>query len=486
MPRTEARNSLIWGAVFGVLGTVLLWSRLVGLDLSFWHDEVVTVVRYAGAGPRAIFLGPYIPNNHVLFSLLAWATTRVLGGSEVIYRLWGLLPALVATGWLTWWACRRFGRLAGASVLALMTVSPVLLQVSREARGYGIALLAMVGLITQADSALRDPESHAVWRFVAFGTIGVLTLPVFVLPFMFAAAPLLFVPRLRGRLVIGVAISGIVSLVWFAPVMSEIIGNATQQFGVPVPWHGVITLSMSQLVFPIYRLLLPGVPDIMLANPHDPLAAVVVWHVVSWSLLGLAVARLWRSGQRTLLFSLVLPVTGTYVVLAAYGAWAADRHVSYLSVPLLMLLALGLSTLADRSGTRAPPMAHMLLAAIGVWAIVAFYPVADQVVHVPHEAMKDVGAAVDASGLPTVVTNSARPTGLDYYIKAPLDVMSVEDLERLFCGEQTDYAFVNHPFAADEVDTSCLAAKGAERTRFVQRGRGRWIDLWLVRGPAAG
>lgn len=484
MPRTEARHSLLWGAVFGVLATVLLWSRIVGLDLSFWHDEVVTVVRYAGAGPRAIFLGPYIPNNHVLFSLLAWGTTRVLGKSEVIYRLWGLLPALIATGWLTWWACRRFGRLAGAAVLALMTVSPVLLQVSREARGYGLALLAIVGLITQADSALREPERHAVWRFVAFGTIGVLTLPVFVLPFLFASLPLLIVSRLRLRLMIGVAISGAVSLVWFAPMLGEIIANSTQQFGRPIPWHGALTLSMSQLVFPVFRLLPAGNPDILLTYPPDSTGQLLVWHLVAWLLVGVAGFTLWRRHQRLLLLVLVLPVLGTYTVLAGMGAWAADRHVSYLSVPLFVLVGLGVRGARELIALRLHTGMYLVFAALLSWIVVSFYPVADQVVHVPMEAFKEVASTVSQHGAQRTVTNSVRPEGLEYYLPGQLEVMSSEDLQRLFCGLATNYTFIHHPVLAPDVDTACLAAKGSHPVRFTQRGRGRWIDVWFVDAPA--
>lgn len=59
---------------------------------------------YVRAGPREILAGPYIPNNHELFSLLGWATSSVAGESEIALRLWSVIPfilgVIVVTAWL--------------------------------------------------------------------------------------------------------------------------------------------------------------------------------------------------------------------------------------------------------------------------------------------------------------------------------------------------------------------------------------------------
>ena len=64
---------------YAFLGATLLLSRLADLDKSFWFDEVITARYFVRSGPRGILSGPYVPNNHELFSLLAWATTRTFG-----------------------------------------------------------------------------------------------------------------------------------------------------------------------------------------------------------------------------------------------------------------------------------------------------------------------------------------------------------------------------------------------------------------------
>ena len=471
---------LVWGGVLGTLVLILLWSRLAGLDLAFWHDEVFTVTRYVDAGPRGIFFGDYVPNNHVLFSLLTWATTSLVGSSEVAFRAWSVVPALVATGWLTWWLCRWRGPVTGTVALLLMTLSPVLLQVSREARGYGLVLLAMVGVINQAHSAIENPRGTAIWRFVAFGVLGVLTLPVFVLPFAFCALPLLSEPRLRRRLLVGLSLSAVIALVWYTPMLADIVEHSGQRFGRPVTWHAAVTLSMGQLVFPLARLLMPGTPDILLTNPPDPVGALFVWHAVAWSAIGVGGRDLWRSKEKTFLFVLVAPVVGTFASLALIGAWAADRHISYLSVPLFVLMALGAGGLVRMTQGKVKSVLLVSIAGVAIWSVVSFYPVADNLIRVPHEAFQDVAKAVNERAPQAVVSNSVRPEGLRYYLAVPLETMSADSLEELFCGPTTGYVFIDHPFKAPVVDTQCLEGKGAERARFEQRGRGERIDAWFV------
>jgi len=55
-------------AAYAGLGAALGWSRLVGLRHGYCCDEIRTVSDYVQAGPRAILTGPYIPNNHELFT----------------------------------------------------------------------------------------------------------------------------------------------------------------------------------------------------------------------------------------------------------------------------------------------------------------------------------------------------------------------------------------------------------------------------------
>ena len=45
---------------YAILGSLLVATRLFGLDRSYWHDEIWTVHDFVEAGPREILAGPYI------------------------------------------------------------------------------------------------------------------------------------------------------------------------------------------------------------------------------------------------------------------------------------------------------------------------------------------------------------------------------------------------------------------------------------------
>ncbi|MDG2305285.1 MAG: hypothetical protein P8R42_11645 [Candidatus Binatia bacterium] len=166
---------------------LLFYTRLAGLGQSFWHDEVWSVLKFIDPGPAVIF-SEYIPNNHMLFSLLAWGTTRFLPGGEVTYRLWGVVPSLLAVVLLVHWLWRREGPTVAALFSLLVLTSPLHLDYAREARGYGLAFLASAGILWAGDSILASRGRQSVAAFGLAGLLGILTLPVFVLPFVLSFA----------------------------------------------------------------------------------------------------------------------------------------------------------------------------------------------------------------------------------------------------------------------------------------------------------
>ena len=147
------------------------------------------------AGRSEILAGPYIPNNHELFSLLAWATASVFGESEAVLRLPSVLPFIAGVALVTWWLHVRLGALSGLLFLFLATVSPLLLDITRQARGYGLAFLAMSVLVVCA-LELRDREdTRLVDRALCGGVVGTCTLPHFGVAFLAIGAVLLRGPR---------------------------------------------------------------------------------------------------------------------------------------------------------------------------------------------------------------------------------------------------------------------------------------------------
>ena len=99
-PSPEPARRRLAVAVF----VTLVASRLYGLGRSLWQDEAYTAWAYVVRGPDTIrLLDAYLPNNHLLYSWLTWQTSRVLGVTEPVLRLWAVVPALlVATLAIAW------------------------------------------------------------------------------------------------------------------------------------------------------------------------------------------------------------------------------------------------------------------------------------------------------------------------------------------------------------------------------------------------
>src|SRR5262245_48589227 len=138
MTRDRSRTA-VWLA-YAALGAALVWSRLAYLGHSFWTDEILMIEKYVRPGPREILTGPDL--SHELMALLSWVVSSTVGESEIALRLLSVVPFLAGAILVTSWLHSRLGALSGVLFLLLATVSPLLLDITRQARGYGIAFLA--------------------------------------------------------------------------------------------------------------------------------------------------------------------------------------------------------------------------------------------------------------------------------------------------------------------------------------------------------
>ncbi len=177
---TPVGPRLAFAAAYAVLGAALLWSRLVHLGHSFWTDEILMVTEYVREGPREILAGPDL--THELMAVLAWATSNVAGESEIAFRLWSVVPFVAGVTIVTAWLHSRLDPLSGVLFLFLSTVSPLLLDITRQARGYGLAFAAMSILVVAALEASRTARTSAIVTMCVAGVVGTWTCPSSGLP----------------------------------------------------------------------------------------------------------------------------------------------------------------------------------------------------------------------------------------------------------------------------------------------------------------
>lgn len=132
-------------AVFVLTGIIL---RMARIDESLWYDEIAAFLEFSAHGPGPAMGNYFTQSNHVLHSIMAWASAEVLGASELSLRLPPLLlgSAMVAAAW---WLAREcglgaMGRLGAAMFAAAM---PLSVLESTDSRGYAaMALFATLGV----------------------------------------------------------------------------------------------------------------------------------------------------------------------------------------------------------------------------------------------------------------------------------------------------------------------------------------------------
>lgn len=359
------------GAAVGERQAIWLITAIgvVGRLLPLWqpmrYDESVTWAYFAGRSWSTIVSSYPFPNNHVLFSLLAKATSSIAP-----FQPWALrLPAFVAGVAivpLVWAVGRRVATPAvGLVGAALAAGSTTLILYSTNARGYSIVVALFLVMLLVADRIRESGRPTHLGAFALLGALGFYTIPVMLYPFGVVTAWLLLASlradaTQRRRLMAGVAIASLVAgalaLALYSPIirsagLGALIGN---RFVAPSPWltfatglpqHAAETLvtwtsPLPWWMFPV--LLLAALAGVVRAELRDrpslALAAVLWCGVLLAATHRVPFVRVW-------LF--LLPLFYLAVARGAFRLFARTRVAGALHSPSsAIVLAASVTTLA--------------------------------------------------------------------------------------------------------------------------------------------
>ena len=132
---------------------------------------------------------------------------------------------------VTAWLHSRLGALSGLLFLFLATASPLLLDITRQARGYGLAFLAMAVLVVAALEATRSQRGWTIVAFCGAGVVGTWTLPHFGIAFAATGLVLLTKRDLRRPAAIGLTASFLACIAWYAPHLDDLMSSSRQATG---------------------------------------------------------------------------------------------------------------------------------------------------------------------------------------------------------------------------------------------------------------
>jgi hypothetical protein len=454
-------------AAYGVLGAALVWSRLWHLGHSFWTDEIEMVTRFVRPGLREIVTGQGL--THQLMAILCWIAANTVGESEIAFRLLSAVPFIAGVVIVTAWLHVRMGALSGVLYLFLATVSPLLLDISRQARGYGLAFLAMSVVVVAAIEALRTGSVWAVAAMWLAGLMGAWTLPQVGIAVLATASVLAFDRRTRLPAAIGLGLVVAAIASWYIPHSDAVDAIARFPDGVQIGFPWVITA-------PIDQILLPG----LLWMDGTALIAGVVWLPLVALTVFVAVRSPLAQDRRTASVLLAGPVA-TIMVLWIGQAYVIPRYLSYFLAPLFILLATGGAATLRRLGTQRAIVGPVVcLVAIGLLAA-RFVILAPDVVGLPREANRDA-AEVIASGPPgTPVLGYLRhPQNVAFYLGRPVQDLTAGDVAARVCDEKRPVFYVEQLYAEEPVVVPCLNRTGVQHSRFRQYTRGGETNVWFV------
>jgi hypothetical protein len=503
----ETALAIAWLAL---LGAVLIWTRLVGLDQSLQHDEAFAVDQYIVPGPSGILFGSYEPNDHVLFNLLTWATTLGIGRSEALYRLWAALPGLAAAGLLVWWSWRRLGLWTAVVVGFLVVTSPIQLELLKQARGYGLTALAAVVMLVAADRFVEGRSTRWLVLWGVAAAAGTYTHPAFAFGVVAQAAVLGIPSETRRRVAAVSAAVAVALVVAYAPLLDQMVGDFSKYYAArgddralqhalpplaaddlrrpPVNWYAPVT-GPGELVAPLTELVATG--D---TRPSCELNCYIGKNFLRYSAIPLLLAAagallLWLRGRRTLMLLMAVPTLLPFVLAAIGRVDLQNRFVSYLIPYLFVMMAVAIV-----AGVRAVAVSRAAaivgiaaISAFGLFALSRFTDLNSRWTAVPWEDAKQVGAIVNNANVERVLTNSRRPTVLVHYIGAARleDLSDPAALNQELCAAPERLAYIQSSgYGATPADTTCLRRRGV-KTRVNQRGRGGGFDIWLLNSQAA-
>jgi len=450
------------------LGAALLWSRLTDLGHSFWTDEIEMTVNFVRPGLRVIITGAGL--THQLMAVLCWATANTIGESEIAFRLFSAVPFVAGVMIVTAWLHVRLGALSGILFLFLATVSPLLLDISRQARGYGLAFFAMSVVVVSALDALRTGSTWAVGTMWIGGLVGALTLPQVGIAVVATAAVLVSDRRTRIPAAVGLALIAIAAVAWYLPHQAGLHGIARFPDGIQIGFPWVVTA-------PVDQILLPGLFWIdgtaLLAGPVWLPVILLVALVAAYSPL----LREWREGAVLLAGPVV-----TVIVLWLGGAYVIPRYLSYLLVPLFVLMATGAAAVLGGIGRRKDVLTPVIcLVVIGILAA-RFVILAPDVVGLPREALRDTAQVIESGppGTPVLAYMRHAQHNLGFYLDRPVEQLDANDVAERVCGAPRPVYYVQQLNVIGPVEVPCLSRPGAHLTELHQYARGGKISVWLV------
>ncbi len=262
--------SSIWMILFSI--TLACVVRLPFVQTPIRFDEAISWRDYA-AKPFWLTIALYNdPNNHVFHNLLSGWLMKSFGESLLVLRSVSLVAGILVVVISAVEAKQLFlksiagptsilATVAGCLVAVAICSNPMVNEFSIYARGYSLIMLAWLSSVLLIQHAITNGNSASWVAAVAFGSLGMWTIPTMMYPIV---ATIAFWILSRGRLVDVVAwlsSIGILTVVLYSPILAisgpqAIIGNSYVQSLSIASW----TQQAPSIIYSLRGVLLGDMP----------------------------------------------------------------------------------------------------------------------------------------------------------------------------------------------------------------------------------
>jgi 4-amino-4-deoxy-L-arabinose transferase-like glycosyltransferase len=342
------------GAIWVVLAVLVgIGVRGYFLAQPMRYDESFTFLNFISRDFKYLFFYP-LPNNHVLYSILAKVSILIWGSHPVSIRLTAFLAGIALIP-LVYVLCRRLNnQQSGIFAPIAIAIFPYFIFYSTNARGYTLLVLFTLILALVGAKIAKQPSILQTALFSLIAAFGMLTIPTMLFPIagIFSwVFLLLFINGHTQNVVLskfaipGVLITSALTALFYTPVIlvsngiEPIIAN---RFVKAQPWH-----EFSVQVYPHFKQTFidftRDIPEILVLITMV-LVAIGMYSAVkqrNWHII-LILPSLLATSAIIFIFKQKIPFERTWIYIIPFIILVADFGFTYLitivSVRMKLLL----------------------------------------------------------------------------------------------------------------------------------------------------
>ncbi|HUU03109.1 MAG TPA: hypothetical protein VM425_16875 [Myxococcota bacterium] len=312
--------------MIGFALTFLLPFVKVMSTSSLWNDELYSIMHFSSRGVIRTLTDYHVPNNHIFFNLLNALTPGSASFNPLRARIWSFIfvAASMLIGTIAF--ARRGRFFEGSLFFLVMAVNQSLLDLTLQARGYGLLCFCVVTTSLLVLSYLHNSGNLSLVLISLLTILGTWTIPTYIF-FSGTLMLILFFQDRKPKLLVAGIITLLVVIALYAPVWSDLYNQTSTysdnwgyQYG---SWGAVCKTIRKYFLSPFF-----GIAFAADWNVYFFLLGVVTFPVIIWKPRDSTV-----QGVRILLIAVFV-----FLAICRIMKTPAIRTTSFVVLPLAICL----------------------------------------------------------------------------------------------------------------------------------------------------